>query len=224
MIESLSEIIARANREAGVLRPCVSGCGLTVAAPANVCEQCAAKRVRNRRQLSVLETIPESLRWSSFLAQELRQRVANPDLIARAHAGRDAPRVVLVGPAGTGKSSLATAMFRARVEALPDLSAVFAPAWRIGVARARSEGSEPELVGRCERCDLLVIDDLGSERPIPSNPIPDLIFERHAEDRATWVTTWMSPRQVSERYGDGIARRIFERAFVIDCSISGASI
>ena len=107
-------------------------------------------------------------------------------------------------------------MLRARLEA-SDANVLFAPAWRLGVARARSEDSSPELLARALRADLLVLDDLGSERNVPSNPVPDVIFERHADDRATWVTTWMTPEKLTERYGDGIARRVFERAVIIDC-------
>ena len=86
------------------------------------------------------------------------------------------------------------------------------------VARARSEDSDPASIRTATSADLLVLDDLGTERNIPSNPVPDIIFERHAEGRATWVTTWMTRLQLAERYGDGVARRVFERAVVIDCN------
>ena len=47
------------------------------------------------------------------------------------------------------------------------------------------------------------------------NPIPDIIFARHAEDRPTWVTTGLTREQLVKRYGLGVVARIFERAKVI---------
>jgi hypothetical protein len=44
------------------------------------------------------------------------------------------------------------------------------------------------------------------------DPVPRIIVERHADDRATSITTELSPDKIAERYGGGIARRIFERA------------
>jgi hypothetical protein len=49
--------------------------------------------------------------------------------------------------------------------------------------------------------------------------VPDVILERATYGRPTWITTWMSPDQAAQRYGDGIARRLFEagRVKVIQC-------
>jgi hypothetical protein len=66
-------------------------------------------------------------------------------------------------------------------------------------------------------CSVLALDDLGNERAERS-AVPDVIFERHAEDRPTWLTTAFGPDAIAKRYGDGIARRVFERAAVIDLS------
>jgi DNA replication protein DnaC len=109
-------------------------------------------------------------------------------------------------------------MMRDRAETSRDTSCTFVGSWQLGTARARAEDSEPHMVNKALRTDLLLLDDLGSERNIPSNPIPDVLFERHAQDKATWITTWMQPEDVRQRYGDGIARRVFERAAIIDCA------
>jgi hypothetical protein len=66
---------------------------------------------------------------------------------------------------------------------------------------------------------LLVLDDLGSERNTALNAVPDILAERAYLGRPTWVTTWMTAEQVAQRYGDGIARRLYEadRTAVVAC-------
>ena len=39
---------------------------------------------------------------------------------------------------------------------------------------------------------LLVLDDLGTDAADPSSAVTEVIFKRHAEDRAMWITTWMN--------------------------------
>lgn len=127
--------------------------------------------------------------------------------------------LVLEGPSGSGKTSLACALLRAWEARYPRRRAVFVPAWKLGVARAQhglGHGEAPE-VEVAFTAGLCVIDDLGSERNTAMNAVPDVIFARALEGRPTWVTTWMTPEAVTQRYGDGIARRLFEagRAAVI---------
>jgi hypothetical protein len=52
-----------------------------------------------------------------------------------------------------------------------------------------------------------------------TNAVPEVIMDRVNDGRPTWVTTWMTPEQVAQRYGDGIARRLYEagRVVVIGC-------
>ena len=120
-----------------------------------------------------------------------------------------------------GKTSLACALLRAWEARYPRRRAVLVPAWKLGVARAQhgvGQGEAPE-VEHAFTAGLCVIDDLGSERNTAMNAVPDVIFARALEGRPTWVTTWMTPEAVTQRYGDGIARRLFEagRAVVVAC-------
>ena len=50
---------------------------------------------------------------------------------------------------------------------------------------------------------------------MPSNPVVEVIRERHAAERVTWVTTFLSPDAVEKGYGSGTARRVFDGATVI---------
>src|SRR5579872_5035041 len=85
-------------------------------------------------------------------------------------------------------------------------------------ARAKFEESDPRLVSRALSCDVLVLDDLANGRDIPSSPIEDIIAERHKNGSATWVTTYRDYKALAGLMGGDIARRVYERAFIIDCN------
>jgi len=169
-------------------------------------------------QARVLATVPKGYRWARPGVPELAARVVGytPDLVpklARAH------RAVIIGPAGSGKTSLACAAFALFVETRKWSAnrAMFVHAYRLASARAQyklGDGDAP-LVEQAMRAPLIVLDDLGNERRTELSAVPDVIFERHAEERASWITTPFSAEQVAQKYGDGIARRAFERAVVV---------
>jgi DNA replication protein DnaC len=196
--------------------PCDGGCGRQVWD--GTCDDCRRARDERRRQRELVEqvdrTIPATYRWANFAAPELAARVRGS--VAAGAAAVAHPRVVLVGPSGCGKTSLAVAMMRKRVAVIGERAA-FVHAFRLGVARiqhAAGDG-EPAIVETAMRVPLLLLDDVGTERQTATNAVADVILERHAEGRATWVTTWLSPREAAEKYGGGVARRIFEDCKVI---------
>jgi DNA replication protein DnaC len=135
--------------------------------------------------------------------------------------------VLLFGPSRAGKTTLAVALLRALLEAKVaahpfandnDVNAVarqcrFIPARRLGVAG--TVPGDPLEIRRAMRAPVLLLDDLGKDADIKSNPVPAIIAERHDDELSTWITTELSPIQISERYGEGIARRICENAWVL---------
>jgi DNA replication protein DnaC len=166
-------------------------------------------------------TIPRSFRWATTEAPELRARVGREPAITEGLAALSSPGLLLVGPSGCGKTSLACALLREWEVRHPRRRAVFVPAWKLGVARAQhglGRGEAPD-VDRAMEARLLLLDDVGSERNTATNAVPDVIFARAVDGRPTWVTTWMTAEAVTQRYGDGIARRLFEagRVTVIAC-------
>jgi hypothetical protein len=166
--------------------------------------------------LAALEkTIPATYRWSRFTAPELRQRVPAP-AIAWAQDAWQKDRVCLTGASRAGKTSLAVAMVR-RWVSHARRPAAFVHAYRLAVARIMHPAGhgEPELVELAMRAPLVLIDDLGGERDHALSAIADVIVERHAECRPTWVTTGMVREQLVQRYGHGVAARVFERATMI---------
>ena len=165
-------------------------------------------------------TVPPTFHWATLDAAELGGRVERAAAIAEARAALASGSLLLVGQSGCGKTSLACALLHAW-DAAHRRRGVFMPAWKLGMARAHhglGQGEPPE-VEQAMTTRLLVVDDLGSERNVTSNAVPDVIFARALAGLPTWVTTWMTAAEVTQRYGDGIARRLHEvgRVTVIAC-------
>ena len=149
---------------------------------------------------------------SSMLAPWLRSRVGAA-VLAEAEQHLGATRLVFTGPPMAGKTSLAIAMFKLALEREP---------WRLRaarfttaheLARARSVnalGDEAPIIARALAAPLLVIDEVGGEDHHPRSAVSEVIFERHQNDRATWITTGVDAPAIGARYGGGIQRRIFE--------------
>jgi DNA replication protein DnaC len=181
---------------------------------------------RRREALRAWEAaLPPLYRWARldhelFASRVKMERIPNAPPRARS--------VVFFGNAGVGKTSLAVAFLRLRVEHAiakhpldrdDDVGAMgrrfqFMHAHRLGIAGLPGQG-DPDDIRRAIRAKVLVLDDLGSERVIKSNPIAEVIAERHAEERVMWITTGLSTKQIVDRYGGGVARRILEGATIV---------
>ena len=94
-------------------------------------------------------------------------------------------------------------------------SFLYASAHELAKARSTSRlGEEPEVVERALRCGLLVVDELGGEDERYGSAVSEIIYERHAWQRATWITTGVNSERLGQRYGGGIVRRISEGATI----------
>jgi hypothetical protein len=179
---------------------------------------------RRKEALAALErTIPPAYRWASFSAPELPLRVPASSIGVGQSSWRE-PRICVMGICRAGKTSLAVAMLRQWVRS-SERAAAFLHAYRLGVARIQHPAGhgEPEIVELAMRAPLVLLDDLGSERDHALSAVPDVIFERHAENRPTWVTTGLTRDQLVKRYGPGVVARIFERAKLIRVGCSERS-
>jgi len=174
-----------------------------------------SKPVRRRAEILLERTIPSGYRWAAFDAPLLRERV-HAASVAVAEASCGTARLCLMGVSRAGKTSLGVAMLR-RWVASADRPAVFVHAYRLAVARIQHPAGqgEPDVVEASMKAPLLLLDDLGSERDHAMSAVPDVIFERDAEARPTWVTTGLTREQLVKRYGLGVVARVFERAKVI---------
>jgi DNA replication protein DnaC len=179
---------------------------------------------RERRRLDqIIESVPERLRWARLDAPELGPRVKDPRAVLklRTALAANVDRLLLLGPAGIGKTSLATATL-VEIARRRDVSGLFVDAYELAVARQHHAlGSEAPLVARAMAADVLVLDDLGAERAIPSSPVGEVIHKRHATMRATVVTSGFGLDALEQRYGGGIFRRLTEDAEVIEMRAKG---
>jgi DNA replication protein DnaC len=155
-------------------------------------------------------------RWARFEAPELADRVSGKHVSALDRAIWRHPKLGFMGAARAGKTSLAVACLRRRAAESGKVAGFF-HAYRLGTARIQhlAGHGEPEIVENAMKYPVALIDDLGSERDTAVSALPDVIFERHAEDRPLWVTPGLTRPQLVARYGAGIVGRLLERAMLI---------
>jgi hypothetical protein len=201
---------------------CTGGCGskmLHVGVRCSDCDKLArAKAERVARARATLKSVPERLRWAALDSPLLLERVLDHSAIPRVRAAVEADhdRGLFIGPAGVGKTVLAVSWLRA-TSARREVEGGFVDAFSLANARRNAAlGEEAPLVVDALDYAVLVIDDLGSEPPIASSPIPEVIFARHAAMRTTIVTSGFPLDDLEKRYGAGVARRLSEDSEVIE--------
>ncbi len=172
----------------------------------------AKARAEDRKRLA-LKSIPPHYRDARLDAPWLAAKVLSVGEIGLVAAKiLAAPRVLLVGPATAGKTSLLVACMYERLA-----DALFVAAVDLGEARAEHKlghgmaGAVAEAIA----APILVLDDLGKDEPHKLNPIPRVIDARFRLDRPTWCTTGLKKHELVEQYDDGIARRISEDGLTI---------
>ena len=160
----------------------------------------------------------------------LGERVRSPRARQLAAQSLGARGVVVCGPAGVGKSTLAAAMAvmaaRAAIEAGRRAPRIrYVTAIDLGAARAqhRLGSGEADLVLSAIAADILILDDLGAEGQRDGEVIATVLHARHNADVPVWLTTGLTPTDVGSRYGGGIERRVYGGAVVIDCAGGSAS-
>ena len=189
-----------------------------------ICDSCAVKQKEQEREAAVqktLRSLPKSWQWANFRNASLFQRLkdhsavkSSADMLRRLVAGQSW-LVVLAGESGEGKTSTAAAMMRYCAEKDPGRMMFFVYAPRIARAYRNSPlGSTPELIDRCERTWLLVIDDLGADA-VYRDSLREVIQVREAERKPTIITTYLTETEARDAYGGGISRRMYRDGCIV---------
>lgn len=133
--------------------------------------------------------------------------------------GRTWHSIVLEGPCGTGKTTVAYDIAKARVNAG---RSVLATTWANLYARIKStyggDGDAERIVMDAQRADVLVLDDLGQlvgdgvaqAGPDQLDKLKQIIDWRFGNNLQTVITTNLSRDQLRRVYGEPIAGRIIE--------------
>lgn len=187
------------------------------AACERVSNEAEAKRAAAAAKLAAIEAqIPDRYRWATLTAPELTQRVRPLTAIAEATETMGAPSLVFLGPAGTGKTSLACAILRAASEQRGVYAGSYVTAFALAKARQEhklGDGEAPKVEEAC-KARLLLIDELGAELG-RNTAVQEVIHERHERQLPTLYTSGFTLGELEQRYGAGIVRRILESAKVI---------
>jgi len=201
---------------AGCRRPWARAPGSAVAASQSTTPAFAIPAAR-----SWPESIPPRFRWARFDAEQLRERVRPVAAVQQAIEATDllssiGQSVVIIGPAGSGKTSLACAILRAVAMRRGGHAwrCRFAAALEIGAARG-AYGTRSPLESDAIAASCLLLDDVGQETEADRIHIAEVLHARHDAERPTIVTSAFEPPVIHARYGGGVDRRIFEGASLI---------
>ncbi len=189
-------------------------CRVSVPEPGK-CDSCEREMAQTQWSRLALAATPRAFSEASLNAAWLA-RLVGPKAIDDARAALESTRVVATGPPGAGKTALVTAMFIGAY--FPASRPVLMHVSTYQIARARAVhplgSGEAPLIDQAIAATLLVLDELGGEDVAYASAVKDVLHERHAQERPTWVTTGVTPKEIADRYGGGIARRVFEDATV----------
>jgi hypothetical protein len=187
--QDLMNLIEEARRASARHAARTATCGeCGQARPRDPCEECRVRRilpalhrdaVLEERALAGLVTPPHPFSLGQILQAAVHA------------AGR--PRTFITGPTRSGKTTLAAAMLRSRLDVL-DTDPVYVESWSLAKARIDApRGSEPHLVRRCRRAPLLVLDELGRETTYDET-IVEVLKVRHRDRRQTIIVSPFDPR------------------------------
>ncbi len=147
-------------------------------------------------------------------ARELMEKNLNAakDFV-NAFPSNEIKNLLLIGPTGTGKTHLSTAIAKALIErgaeVLYDSAQNIVSAFEKDKFKSGYGQYEPEGAKYLE-CDLLILDDLGTEfvSQFTVSCLYNLLNTRINKGLSTVISTNLSPEELSEKYEDRIYSRI----------------
>ena len=130
------------------------------------------------------------------------------------------PSILLMGGTGLGKTHMSSALAKRVIEKGNDVfyTGAIELFSQFENQRFRSYSQEEnDTVQRCFDCDLLIIDDLGTEliNQFSVSTLYNLINERISKKKPTVISTNLSQKDILQKYTDRIASRIFGEYIVL---------
>ena len=125
---------------------------------------------------------------------------------------RGGGNLLLSGGTGLGKTFLSACI--ARVVSENGFSVVYDTAAsvfsRFEDAKFRRDDGGSEDADRCMKCDLLILDDLGTEMTTAfvQSALYQIVNGRLMEKRATIISTNLAPEEIGSRYGRSVLSRL----------------
>jgi DNA replication protein DnaC len=150
-----------------------------------------------------------------------RSRESTRELFEKEYSScfSECDNLFITGPTGTGKTWLAVAILRdelSKVEYVMENTARFVPVSELmmnlrDTMNPQSDYSEKQVIGRASKAKILILDDLGAEKPSDYvRASMYVLVNRRAEQTKTRtiITSNLSLAEVSNHYGERIASRI----------------
>ncbi len=136
---------------------------------------------------------------------------------------------VTVGASGTGKTVLASAIATALMQKGAATVTVTAFGFTRRALDYHTQFSIPDYIDRFTPmidCDVLVIDDLGTEsmlKNVTKEYLYTVINERWQKGKHTVITANLSPAEIIARYGENIFSRMFDKKSTLSFSVTAAN-
>ena len=133
--------------------------------------------------------------------------------------------MVLIGPVGVGKTFILECIANEILK--KNYFVIYTTAFNFSNvllnALAKQQIEQQEIFNSFIDCDMLIIDDLGSElvqKKLSNANLFNVLNERKIKNKSTLISSNLMPEQIDDKYGNRICSRIFDKrnteAYLVD--------